>query len=460
MDFSKNILSRLTCHIIISILLLFSRRLSRIPQNLPPSLQSLHLEDNRLCNLSSGDFKNLRNLGELNLHGNRITSLPPSVFADLISLRSLDLRSNAIDVIYRESFANLSKLQTLDMSQNPIKVIVTGAFIPVAKLSLLHLSRLLEPVEFDSTSLLNPLTKLQILELDDSPHFALKIIQDSALTHVPNLVELNLQRCELEDVNLVCNSLAELNLQVVKLSGNPWDCHDLQDSALHELTKRRTIADDPVCDQPSIFKGVQLDSLNTSLLQFSSASPTQSILVDLQGNSEEETSLVDFTEMTRGVEEEESGGEEEVELNYTTTDSKGTNTPNTNSPENVPHGTTGDGGPGDHHHHSGSPDSSNGPISSFTSATLGVKNNSSTRGTVSKLSLPSSNMDKSRSNATGSSGNPSIVKSPMSERNDDHHDSFPTAQASAPTSQSQSDFKGNPLYYYLYSFESQFRQYP
>lgn len=238
-------------------------RLRRIPQNLPPSLRSLQLEGNLIANLNTTDFKNLRRLEELNLHSNRITSIPPSVFSELKSLKSLDLRSNLIDVIYRDSFANLSKLETLDISQNPIKVIVTGAFESLRKVALLHLSRLMEPIELDVSSF-KPLQNLQILELDDSPHLALTLFQEGGFSYFPYLVELNLQRCGLDDPNLVSNALVELNLHTVKMNSNPWDCGDLHGSAVFELISRRVVVDGPTCSRPSQFRDTPLATLNFS----------------------------------------------------------------------------------------------------------------------------------------------------------------------------------------------------
>jgi len=238
----------------------------QIPQNLPPSLHSLHLEENKINNLTTSDFKNLGHLLELNLHGNEIPSLPPFVFNELGELKSLDLRSNNIDEIYHDSFTGLTNLVSLDLSQNPIKVIVTGAFTPFGKLSLFHASRWEElSIEMDPSSFA-PMESLQILTVEDSPSLAHILVtkkedETFPLSTLPSLMELNLQRCDLHDINLVTLSLLTLNLQVVKLSGNPWDCQQLlgnESSHLFQFSASRKLVDEPECQTPSQVQGVKL----------------------------------------------------------------------------------------------------------------------------------------------------------------------------------------------------------
>lgn len=167
-------------------------------------------------------------------------------------------------MIYRDSFANLTKLETLDISQNPLKVIVTGAFSNVRRISLLHMSRLMEPIEFDVAAF-RPLQSVQIFELDDSPHLSNKMFQDGAFSNFPYLLELNIQRCELEDVNIVSNALVELgDLATVKMAENNWDCQDLRGSAIHELISRRIIVDEPECLHPVSLKGKRLTSFQNA----------------------------------------------------------------------------------------------------------------------------------------------------------------------------------------------------
>lgn len=250
------------------------------------------------------------------------------------------------------------------MSQNPIKVIVTGAFSNLVKLSLLHLSRLEFPIEFDPSSLMTPLQSLQILLLDDSPHFAQKLVHQNPVSLPQNLHELNLERCSLTDFNAVSTALAELNLRIIKLAGNPWDCRNLFGWSSSSLMR---VVDGPECDQPPNLRGVLLSSLN-----FSSAVGLQTTapegLGEEEGNFEEENNLLDFTELTPdlGVSEEEvekgdgeSYGSSVPPTSTNDEDISGTgnlhtsagpkpagsldkvtnasNTENTNSPENAPH---------------------------------------------------------------------------------------------------------------------------
>lgn len=338
-------------------------------------------------------------------------------------------------MIYKDSLSNLSSLYSLDVSQNPLKVIVTGAFAFLGKLSLLHLSRLMDPIEFDTSSF-SPLQKLQIFELDDSPHFAQKLIQDSTtLSGLPSLRELNLARCGLEDIVGVSHALAELNLQAIRLAGNPWDCHHLLNgSAFQQLIKEGVIVDQPECQQPKPLKGVSFSSLNFSALE-------EEEVVEVE-QEEEEESILDFTELTPELGQDVisymGGGSNSISIsdsgsdvgsvgstnkslhtkNYGSTGpgagaftslDKVTNAPNTNSPENPPHALDANVNPFRStlfpKAHGGLPNST--LTATFTSSTEGLA-------TKNLPSIPANNIS-SMSNSTSTNVNASV--GPMSRTN-------------------------------------------
>jgi len=216
-----------------------SCRLSRIPQNLPSSLKSLQLEDNRISILNQSDFLTLRNLETLNLHGNQLSSLDPDVFAPLTRLRTLMLRANSLDSILPSIFSNLSSLQILDLSQNPLKVIVNGAFSPLTHLNVLHFSRLGDgEVEFDPTQIFTPFRSLQILDLSYSSSFCKKALP--GLSWFKSLRELNVDACDLDSGHLkvICEQVAEVeSLRIVKGAGNPFGGGGLKGLSVYVPTK-------------------------------------------------------------------------------------------------------------------------------------------------------------------------------------------------------------------------------
>uniref|UniRef100_A0A3Q2V911 Si:ch211-191d15.2 n=1 Tax=Haplochromis burtoni TaxID=8153 RepID=A0A3Q2V911_HAPBU len=74
--------------------------LARFPRGLPPSLESLQLQENRITYITSGVLRQLGNLTHLDLEDN----LPESAFDSLPRLRSVDLTNNLwvceCDILY------------------------------------------------------------------------------------------------------------------------------------------------------------------------------------------------------------------------------------------------------------------------------------------------------------------------------------------------------------------------
>ncbi|CAG7818751.1 unnamed protein product [Allacma fusca] len=203
--------------------------------------------------------------------------------SQLVSLRLLDLRSNQLDTLEEKVFENLTGLESLDISQNPLKVIVNGVFQHLTKLSRLHLSRLMDKnLEFDSSSSFHPLINLDILELDDSPSLALSIFRDGALSYFLSLVQLNLQRCQLQDLQLVSTSIHESaifdSLRELRLSGNPWDCSNFSPDSvrdfLHLHSKGIVVdVDQMLCSEPRGIKVISVALNHSSSNESESSTP-------------------------------------------------------------------------------------------------------------------------------------------------------------------------------------------
>nr|XP_025035842.1 podocan-like protein 1 [Pelodiscus sinensis] len=85
----------------VSTMILSSNQLSYLPQNLPPALVRLHLQNNRISRIPRGALSSQGKLRELYLQNNNLSNqgLDPSTFSKLKSLEYLDLSNNNLSEI-------------------------------------------------------------------------------------------------------------------------------------------------------------------------------------------------------------------------------------------------------------------------------------------------------------------------------------------------------------------------
>lgn len=199
--------------------------LTKIPPNLPPSLLALYLEENKLAALPSYGFRGLLHLEQLFLQRNEIVEIQPCAFCDLVNLKSLDLQANKISDLSSGVFDNLTHLDTLDLSQNNLKWIDVLCFSRLISLTTLQISRVHTTVEMEET-IFDPLQKLQILEVYDSPHLVQTLLNSTRMLHgLRNLQEFNMMHNYITKLRADFPSFFP-SLKVVKLSGNLWNCNE------------------------------------------------------------------------------------------------------------------------------------------------------------------------------------------------------------------------------------------
>ncbi|XP_072537120.1 toll-like receptor 9 [Salminus brasiliensis] len=110
--------------------------MTTVPKQLPPSLESLNLKENKITEITKDSFANLTNLRFLNLEwncqrcdhaaqpcfpcpNNASLGLDPAAFHDQRnSLISLSLRGNSLHSLPKNLFAQLNRLKNLDLSDN------------------------------------------------------------------------------------------------------------------------------------------------------------------------------------------------------------------------------------------------------------------------------------------------------------------------------------------------------
>lgn len=167
-------------------------RLSALPPQGPPGLQSLHLATNQLVEVPSGWLS--EELRQLHLYSNDINSIPVGAFANLSSLTDLILADNEIGHIAPGTFTGLDSLLTLGLDGNRISELPRDEFAGLSVLKRLFLSG-------------NPVSELSPGTFSSLPELELLALAEMHLATVPaGIAELaNLKRLFLND-----NRIAEL----------------------------------------------------------------------------------------------------------------------------------------------------------------------------------------------------------------------------------------------------------
>lgn len=144
--------------------------LPRFPRGLPPSLESLLLQENRITYITTGALRQLGNLTRLDLEDNRIRAIQPGALQGLNklqvltlkgnkltslplnlppSLTHLDLSANCISVLDLPSLSALVNLQVLKINSNCLRSVPESAFDGLPRLRSLDLTNNLWVCECD-----------------------------------------------------------------------------------------------------------------------------------------------------------------------------------------------------------------------------------------------------------------------------------------------------------------------
>ncbi|XP_037536019.1 oligodendrocyte-myelin glycoprotein [Nematolebias whitei] len=135
--------------------------LPRFPRGLPPSLESLLLQENRITYITSGSLRQLRNLTRLDLEDNRISVIQPGALLGLRklqiltlkgnklsslplnlppSLTHLDLSANCISSLDLPSLSALVNLLVLQINSNCLRTVPEKAFDSLPRLRTVDLT--------------------------------------------------------------------------------------------------------------------------------------------------------------------------------------------------------------------------------------------------------------------------------------------------------------------------------
>uniref|UniRef100_A0A665SWN6 Leucine rich repeat containing 24 n=1 Tax=Echeneis naucrates TaxID=173247 RepID=A0A665SWN6_ECHNA len=178
-----------------------STGLRDIPKYVPPSTQTIFLQDNVIGQIRRHDLILLKHLHYLYLQNNTISAVEPGSFQNQGQLLELALNGNRIHLVTADMFQGLEHLRILYLAGNDIIRLMDYTFRGLHRLQELHLQ-----------------------------HNSIDMLADQALAGLTSLALLDLSRNNLHTMGPA--SLQPLvSLQVLRITDNPWRC----DCALHWL---------------------------------------------------------------------------------------------------------------------------------------------------------------------------------------------------------------------------------
>ncbi|XP_021182892.3 protein artichoke [Helicoverpa armigera] len=165
------------------------------------TLTDFKMPNNKLVELRTGSFKDLRDLSTIDLDNNDIEVVHPRAIANLPNLVSIYLSRNHIIDLPDRVFANLPKLRIIELQGNRLQFISLRAFENMPLVQYMNLSN--NQITSIDNSGLNQLTSLEVLDLSFNK---LMRLTRASFQYMEWLVELNL------DNNMICH-----------ISGQPFD---------------------------------------------------------------------------------------------------------------------------------------------------------------------------------------------------------------------------------------------
>uniref|UniRef100_A0A3B4UC17 Si:ch211-191d15.2 n=1 Tax=Seriola dumerili TaxID=41447 RepID=A0A3B4UC17_SERDU len=116
--------------------------LARFPRGLPPSLESLHLQENRITYITAGALRQLGNLTRLDLEDNRIRAIQPGALQGLNKLQVLTLKGNKLTSLPQNLPPSLTHLDlsVLRINSNCLRSVPDSAFDSLPRLRSVDLT--------------------------------------------------------------------------------------------------------------------------------------------------------------------------------------------------------------------------------------------------------------------------------------------------------------------------------
>lgn len=97
-----------------------SSSLTKVPDNIPESVEVLNLSVNRIKVISKKDFQNLGHLKELRINYSALEEIEEDTFDELIELETLSLSLNKLTAITPRHFENCVRLKWINLASNEL----------------------------------------------------------------------------------------------------------------------------------------------------------------------------------------------------------------------------------------------------------------------------------------------------------------------------------------------------
>lgn len=201
--------------------------------------QHLHLQNNKIQELSDSLFQDCPNLERLDLSNNKLKQVKLKTFSNLKDLSSLNLSKNQIQTIY--GHLSLSKLNKLDLSENLIQTLSKNMFNKVP----LNLNEL--DLSHNKLTGFSSDTFLQLLSLKSFSLQGNNLTKSINSLRLPyHLKNLDLSTCSLQEIDQ-CTFQNLKDIQNLNLEYNSLlcDCHlnsiiNMYGSSVHIKTCRNS----------------------------------------------------------------------------------------------------------------------------------------------------------------------------------------------------------------------------
>ncbi|XP_020782191.1 toll-like receptor 13 [Boleophthalmus pectinirostris] len=186
------------------------QKLTNIPTDIPLSVKSIDLSQNRFTSIQVLNFTNFPNLTTLDLKRNFILNIGKRTFSQLPSLSVLILNTNKIVHLEDYVFDGLPKLTQLLLGFNRIQTVAPNTFRSLSSLKILELSK----------------NQLQTIELFHA-----------ALQHMPQLKNLQIRNNRIKTFISKDLTNTSINITYLDLSENPLEKFVVTDAVFPKLSR-------------------------------------------------------------------------------------------------------------------------------------------------------------------------------------------------------------------------------